>query len=31
MNTQAIAPATMQNLVAVVEGGALMTTSIKVA
>lgn len=31
MNTQAIAPATMQNLVAVVESGALMTTSLKVA
>ncbi|BCO13708.1 hypothetical protein RIMD111065_20640 [Aeromonas hydrophila] len=31
MNTQGIAPATMQNLVAVVEGGTLMTTSIKVA
>ncbi|ATP90198.1 hypothetical protein ACET8B_00175 [Aeromonas caviae] len=31
MNTQAIASATMQNLVAVVEGGALMTTAIKVA
>lgn len=31
MNTQAIAPATMQNLVAVVESGALMTTSVKVA
>lgn len=31
MSTQAIAPATMQNLVAVVEGGALMTTAIKVA
>lgn len=28
---QAISPATMQNLVAVVESGALMTTSIKVA
>ncbi|MGL6394170.1 Rha family transcriptional regulator [Aeromonas veronii] len=28
---QTIAPATMQNLVAVVESGALMTTSIKVA
>ncbi|MFM4747160.1 Rha family transcriptional regulator [Aeromonas veronii] len=31
MNTQAIAPAIMQNLVAVVESGALMTTSLKVA
>lgn len=31
MNTQAIAPVVMQNLVAVVENGALMTTSIKVA
>lgn len=31
MNTQAIAPVVMQNLVAVVESGALMTTSIKVA
>lgn len=31
MNTQAIAPAIMQNLVAVVESGSLMTTSLKVA
>lgn len=31
MTTQAIAPAVMQNLVAVVESGALMTTSLKVA
>lgn len=31
MNTQAIAPVVMQNLVSVVENGALMTTSIKVA
>lgn len=31
MTIQAIAPATMQNLVAVVESGALMTTSLKVA
>lgn len=31
MNTQAIAPAIMNNLVAIVENGALMTTSIKVA
>ncbi|HHO0758296.1 TPA: Rha family transcriptional regulator [Aeromonas hydrophila] len=31
MNTQVIAPATMQNLVAVVENGALMTSSLKVA
>ncbi|AZU47917.1 hypothetical protein C3B79_2146 [Aeromonas hydrophila] len=31
MTTQAIAPATMQGLVAVVESGTLMTTSLKVA